>query len=332
MHTPATPILAAILLGLGAGALRAEGPVIIAHRGASGYLPEHTQEAVAMAHAQGADYIEQDLVLTKDGVPVVLHDVQIDTVTDVVDRFPDRKRDDGRWYALDFTLAELKTLNVTERKNPRTGEPALPGRFPVGVGTFRIPTFEEELNLIAGLNRSTGRRAGIYPEIKAAAWHRQQGADPSPVVLEILAKHGYTSKDDPCYVQCFEWAEVRRIREELGYRGRLILLLGGRPRNGDPDPTTAEGLDAIAPIIDGIGPALPLVIRPSDDGKFEPTDLVKLAHDRKLAVHPYTVRADALSSGVKDVDAVFRALFDDAKIDGVFTDHPDRGVQFLRSR
>lgn len=325
-------IAAAIVLGTAAGAVGADGPIVIAHRGASGYLPEHTQEAAAMAHAQGADYIEQDLVLSKDGVPVVLHDVQIDTVTDVAAKFPDRRRDDGRWYALDFTLAELKTLNVRERTDHRSGKAALPGRFPVGLGTFRIPTFEEELDLIAGLNRSTGRVAGIYPEIKAPAWHRAQGADPAPIVLKILADRGYDRKDAPCFLQCFEWPEVRRIRRELGYKGRLILLMGGRPAAGEPDPTTAAGLDAVATVVDGLGPALSLVVRPSPDGTFAATDLVRLAHERRLAVHPYTVRADALPPGIADAGAYFRLIFDVAGADGVFTDHPDRGVRFLRGR
>lgn len=139
--------------------------IVIAHRGASGYLPEHTLEAKAMAHAQGAHYIEQDLVLTKDDVPVVLHDIHIDTVTDVVEKFPTRKRDDGRYYALDFTLAELKTLRATERFNAVTGKQVYPNRFPKGQGRFEIATLAEELQLIQGLNHSTGRVAGIYPEI-----------------------------------------------------------------------------------------------------------------------------------------------------------------------
>ncbi|MFO0958096.1 MAG: glycerophosphodiester phosphodiesterase [Isosphaeraceae bacterium] len=319
----------AAVVSTGAGA---DGPIVIAHRGASGYLPEHTQEAVVLAHAQGADYIEQDLVLSKDGVPVVLHDVQIDTVTDVADRFPGRKRADGRWYAIDFTLDELKALNVTERKDHRTGKPALPGRFPVGVGSFRIPTFEEEIDLIEGLNRTTGRHAGIYPEIKAPAWHRGQGADPSRVVLEILKKRGYFGKEARCYVQCFEWAEVKRIREELGYSGRLIFLFGGRPFNGDPDPTLAAGLDKIAAVVDGLGPALPFVLRPSAEGKPGGADLMRLAHERKLEVHPWTVRSDALPANFEGVDGVYQALFHELRVDGLFTDHPAQAVGFLKGR
>src|SRR6266478_3317261 len=148
--------------------------IIIAHRGASGYLPEHTLEAKAVAHAMGADFLEQDLVLSMDGVPVVMHDIHVDTVTDVARRFPDRKRADGRYYAIDFTLAELKSLHITERFNPKTGRAVYEGRFPLWQSTFAIPTLEEELQLIQGLNRSTGRNVGIYPEIKSPSWHREK--------------------------------------------------------------------------------------------------------------------------------------------------------------
>ncbi len=302
-------------------------PVIIAHRGASGYVPEHTLEGVAMAHAMGADFIEQDLILSRDGVPVVLHDLQLDAVTDVAQMFPTRQRPDGHWYALDLDLAELKTLTVHERTNLKTGSPQFPGRVPQGQGTFRIPTLEEELELIAGLNRSTGRTAGIYPEMKAPAWHRDQGADLSAVVLPILARHGYATKSDPCYVQCFEFAEVRRIRNDLGYQGRLIQLLGGGQTPEGLDPTTAAGLDSFASLVDGIGPSLGQVFRHGPGGTPEPTDLVALAHARGMAVHPYTVRADALPPGLTRVEDFFRLIFGAVGVDGVFTDHPDRGVQ-----
>jgi len=166
-------------------------PLVVAHRGASGYLPEHTLAAKAYAHALGADFLEQDLVLTKDDVPVVLHDVHIDTVTDVAKQFPARKRADGRFYALDFTLAELKQLRVTERFNAKTGAPVFAKRFPAGLSEFHISTLEEELQLIQGLNRSTGRVVGIYPEIKqpevapgTGARHQQdRAADFGPLRL-----------------------------------------------------------------------------------------------------------------------------------------------------
>ncbi len=149
---------------------------VIAHRGAPGYLPEHTLAGVAMAHAMGADYIEQDVVLSRDGELLVLHDLTLDAVTDVAERFPGRERQDGRFYALDFDLAEIRTLRVHERRRA-DGEPAFPGRFARSDVTFRVPTLREEIALIQGLNRSTGRDVGVYVEPKSPAWHRAEGRD-----------------------------------------------------------------------------------------------------------------------------------------------------------
>ena len=155
----------------------AQDKIVIAHRGASGYLPEHSLPAKAMAHAMGADFIEQDLVLTRDNRLVVLHDLYLDAVTDVARVFPDRGRPDGHFYAIDFTLAELRRLALTERLVIEDGrsQPRFPGRFPPGQSSFRISTFEEEIELIQGLNRSTGRNVGLYPEIKSPAFHRHEG-------------------------------------------------------------------------------------------------------------------------------------------------------------
>ena len=308
--------------------------IVIAHRGASGYLPEHTIPAIAMAHAQGADYLEQDVVLSKDGVPVVLHDIHIDTVTDVAKRFPGRKREDGRYYAIDFTVAELKQLNASERFDPRTGAAVFAKRFPVGKGSFQIPTLEEELQVIQGLNRSTGRDVGVYPEIKEPAWHRTQGREISPIVLDLLARYGYRTKTDKVYVQCFDAAEVKRIRTELGYKGKLVQLIEGRrPLLDEHAPLrTAAGLREIAKVADGIGPALPDVVTRKDDGTVVPTSLVRDAQAAGLEVHPYTFRADALPAGVGSLEDLLRLALVDIGVDGVFTDHPDRAVAFVRSR
>ncbi|MEM7311532.1 MAG: glycerophosphodiester phosphodiesterase, partial [Planctomycetota bacterium] len=178
--------------------------LIIAHRGASGYLPEHTLPAVAMAHGLGADYIEQDVVLTKDKHPIVLHDIHLDTVTDVATKFPNRKREDGRYYAIDFELAEIRLLRVNERIDLATGKPVFPGRFPLGKSRFEIPTLAEEIELIQGLNKSTARDVGIYAEVKQPAWHRNAGFEISRIVIQVLKDYGYESKTDRAYLQCFD--------------------------------------------------------------------------------------------------------------------------------
>mgnify|MGYP000870219424 CR=1 FL=1 len=311
-------------------------PLVIAHRGASGYLPEHTLEAKAYAHALGADYIEQDLVLSKDDVPVVLHDIHLDTTTDVAQRFPDRKRADGRYYALDFTVAEMKQLRATERFNVKTGERVYPRRFPLGKSAFLISTLEEELQLIQGLNEATGRKAGIYPELKQPAWHRQQGRDLSRVVLPILARYGYATKADPCFLQCFELTEVRRLRGELGWQGRLVMLVGGGRKGEDGTDydqlCTASGLRELARVADGIGPSLGrLVSWTAGESSARLTPLARLVQAEKLALHPYTVRADDLPKACPSLDALHAALFRELRVDGVFTDFPDQTAAWLKA-
>jgi glycerophosphoryl diester phosphodiesterase len=313
-------------------------PLVVAHRGASGYLPEHTLEAKAYAHALGADYLEQDIVLTKDDVPVVLHDIYLDTVTDVAKKFSDRKRADGRYYALDLTLAELKQLHVSERFNAKTGAPVYARRYPSGAAPseFRISTLEEELQLIQGLNRSTGRTAGIYPEIKQPKWHRAQGHDISRIVVPILLRYGYATKTDPCFVQCFELAEVKRLRQEIGWQGRIIMLIEGKAKGDDGTDyaaiCTPSGLKELAKIADGIGPAIGRIVSwPAAGAAPKFTDLVTLAHAEKLAVHPYTIRRDDLPKNCPSLDALHAALFREAGIDGVFTDFTDLTVAWLRT-
>lgn len=306
-------------------------PIIIAHRGASGYLPEHTLEAKAMAHAMGAHFIEQDVVLSKDDVPVILHDIHVDTVSDVATRFPGRQRTDGRYYALDFTLDELKQLRVCERFNVKTGKQIYPKRFPQGSSHFQIPTLEEEIQLIQGLNQSTGRRVGIYPEIKQPAWHQKEGHDISRIVLPILQKYGYKEKKDLCYIQCFEHDELKRLRGELGWQGRLIMLMGnGQKGPGNSDYRhlrTLEGLAELSEIADGIGPEIGTVI----NAKREITELIKNAHACKLKVHPYTLRVDELPKFVETADELLDLLFNQAGIDGLFSDFPDVGIQWLKA-
>ncbi len=304
-------------------------PMIIAHRGASGYLPEHTLEAKTMAYAMGADYIEQDVVLTRDDVPIVVHDIILDTVTNVAEVFPDRARDDGHFYAIDFTLAEIKRLKVHERLDPQTGDPAFPGRFPLeAVVGFQIPTLEEEIVMIQGLNRSTGRAVGLYPELKEPAFHQREGKDIGPIVLELLGRYGYTRRQDRVFVQCFDPAYLRYLRETLGTDLKLIQLVS----SAQAALVTPQGLDEIAAYADGIGPSLSLVL--SFDGQGQPhyTGLVEQAHARGLVVHAYTGLADALPPGAPSFERLLEAAFVGAGLDAIFTDHPDRAVAFLRAQ
>ena len=327
-------VLTAALL-LAAPAAVADGPVVIAHRGASGYLPEHTLESKALAHGLGADFLEQDVVLTRDGVPIVLHDLVLDELTDVASVFPGRARADGRFYAIDFTLEEIRRLRQHERRVPGTGGLRWPGRFDApGVG-FRIHTLAEELDFIAGLNRTSGRRAGIYPEIKEPAWHRAEGKDITRAVLDVLAAAGYTRRGDPAYLQCFDPRELERIRFELESDLTLVQLIGGAgdvPGVDFAAMQTAEGLDRVATYAQGIGPHLSHLA--SLDPGREPvsTGLVARAHARGLVVHPYTFRLEQLAGLGLTADGLHRWLFDAEGADGLFSDQPDVTRRWLDQR
>ena len=312
-------------------------PLVIAHRGASGYLPEHTLEAAAYAYAAGADYIEQDLILSRDGVLVVSHDIHIDTTTDVAARFPARKRADGRYYAIDFTWDELRTLKVNERVDAQTGRPVFPARFPSraddGAG-FRLCRFEEQVALIAGLNRSTGRRVGLYPELKEPSWHRREGRDPGAALLASLAQHGFSGIDDPVFIQCFEPDELKRLKRELHSPFKQIQLIGDvREETNGVDYAaiiTPAGLREVASYAVGIGPHLGLIasgVTPEGKPKF--TSLVADAHAAGLLVHPYTFRADTLPPGVPEFELLLEIFLRHAGIDGGFFDQPDLAVRFL---
>lgn len=330
-------LLAALALAVvSSGFAQTPRPLVIAHRGASGYLPEHTLAAKAYAHALGADFLEQDLVLSKDGVPIVLHDIHVDTVTDVARKFPERKRADGRYYALDFTVAELKQLRVSERFNAKTGQPVFAKRYPSATSPsfFQLSTFEEELQLIHGLNRSTGRAAGIYPELKQPKWHHDNGVDISRAVLPILARYGYATKADPCFLQCFEIAEVRRLRQELGWKGRLVMLIEGKGKGEDGTDhdylCTEAGVKELARLVDGIGPSIPRLVTWNAEGKTKFSALASLARANGLALHPYTIRIDELPRNCPSGDALHAALFGELRIDGVFTDFTDVTSAWLK--
>lgn len=303
-------------------------PLIIAHRGASGYLPEHTLEAKRLAHEMRADYLEQDVVAASDDELVVLHDVHLDRVTDVAERFPGRSRKDGRFYVRDFDLAELRRLRVRDRRNA-DGSAVYPTRPPVPGGDYRLHTLREELAFIGQLNAESEHVAGIYTEIKRPAWHREQGIDLSPRVLEALQTAGYDRRGHRAYLQCFDATELRRIRHELGSDLKLVQLVG---ENDWHESTTdfdllrsRRGLRELAGTVDAVGPWLEqLYQRPGDDAAPEMTGLTAVAHDLGLAVHPYTFRLDDLPDGFGDFASLVHYFAGVLCVDGLFTDFPDR--------
>ncbi|MEL4889081.1 glycerophosphodiester phosphodiesterase [Pectobacterium betavasculorum] len=325
--------------------------IVIAHRGASGYLPEHTLPAKAMAYAQGVDYLEQDLVLTKDNALIVLHDHYLDRVTDVAERFPQRARKDGRFYAIDFTLKEIKSLKFTEGFDIKDGKlvQSYPNRFPMWKSDFRIHTFQEEIEFIQGMNHSTGKNIGLYPEIKAPWFHHQEGKDIARETLAVLKQYGYTEKNDRVFLQSFDVAELKRIKTELQPQMKMDLNLiqliaytdwhetyekqaNGTWVNYNYDWMQQPGaMKQIATYADGIGPDYHMLVQKgSTPDNITFTNMVKEAHQHKLQVHPFTARADRLPTYAKDIDQLYDILYYQAGVDGLFTDFPDKAVDFLK--
>ncbi len=334
------PSLAGLLFTLASATVSAQTEkIVIAHRGASGYLPEHTLAAKAMAYAMGAHYIEQDLVMTRDDQLIVLHDITLDRTTDVAQRFPGRARADGRYYAIDFDLAEIRQLQATEGFRLVDGErqTGYPNRFPLAQSSFTVPTFAEEIELIQGLNHSTGRDVGIYPEIKQPEFHRAEGKDISSAVVAMLRRYGYTSEEHKVYLQTFSFAELQIISSEIlpeaGIDIRLIQLL--RDPDAYPWIFEAGGMRILARHAQGIGPAHPLIIDPeSTPDDLRISQLVERAHAAGLAVHPYTFRADPgqLPAYADSFAGLLEKHYFTAGVDGLFTDFPDLAVQFLQAR
>ncbi len=330
-----------------------EDVLVIGHRGASGYRPEHTLAAYELAARMGADYIEPDLVTTADGVLVARHEPEIGGTTDVAQRpeFADRKTTkivDGTpvtgWFAEDFTLAELKTLRAVERI------PELRPHNTIYDGRFEIPTFQEVVDLSRRLSRELGRPIGLYIETKHPTNFAEQGLPLEPALVKALDRNGLNRPNAKVYVQSFEVGNLKQLDRKL--RVPLVQLVGasGAPydfvHSGDPrtydDLVTRKGLAEIARYADGLGPALDRVIPRTDDGGLgEPTALVDDAHRVGLDVHPWTFRAeneflptDLRSSGDPaewgDVFGLYEAFLATG-VDGVFADHPDIAVEALRS-
>ena len=311
-------MLLLMLAASAAAVQRPAGLIIIGHRGASGHRPEHTLASYRLAAEMGADFIEPDLVSTKDGVLIARHENEIGGTTDVADRFTDRKTTktvDGQaitgWFSEDFTLAEIKTLKAKERLATRSH--AYDGQFPVA-------TFDEVIELAKALGRELGRPIGIYPETKHPTYFRGIGLPLEDRLLAALDRHGWNTEGAPVFIQSFE-TNLREIGPQT--RIKLIQLIESKV------PTNEE-LRAIKSYADGIGPSTRLVIPAAADGTLlEPNDLVARAHAAGLLVHVWTLRSEpAFLSPFYggDVGVEFRR-FRDLGVDGIFTDFPDAAAR-----
>ena len=357
-------VLASVLVLLAAGAASANAgspehaaaaagkdgrPLVIAHRGASGYRPEHTLAAYRLGARLGADYVEPDLVSTKDGVLVARHENEISGTTDVADHpeFADRrttKTIDGvaftGWFTEDFTLAELKTLRAKERI------PALRPGNTVYDGRFQVPTFQEVIDLTRRLSRRLGRRIGIYPETKHPSYFRSIGLPLEPRLVRSLRRNGLDGRRAKVFIQSFETANLKALDRRLDVP--LVQLLGtptSRPYDftlaGDQrtyaDLATPAGLEEIARYADGVGPSKDYIVpRDAAGASLPPTRFVDDAHEAGLLVHPYTfrnentflpleLRSSADPAAYGNARAEYRQFFR-LGVDGVFSDNPDTAV------
>jgi glycerophosphoryl diester phosphodiesterase len=313
------------------------GFLVIAHRGASGYRPEHTLEAYRLAIRMGADFIEPDLVSTKDGVLVARHENEISGTTDVATRSEFAGRRTTKtvggaattgWFTEDFTLAELRTLRARERLPlVRPANTRFDGRFP-------IPTFQEVVDLARSESRRRGRTIGVYAETKHPTYFRSIGLALEPPLVRALERNGLTGKHDPVILQSFETASLRALGMRIDVRLVQLLDAVGRPDDldlaGDPrtyaDLATAAGLRWIARYADAVGVHKSLVGRP----------LVRDAHRVGLDVHAWTFRAENRFLAAEhrvgsdpnargDITAEYDRFFT-LGVDGVFSDHPDTAV------
>jgi glycerophosphoryl diester phosphodiesterase len=336
-------------------------PLVIGHRGASGERPEHTLAAYQLAIAQGADFIEPDLVLTRDGVMIARHEPVLDATTDVATKFPASRKAtrnlDGvpttAYFASDFTLAEIKTLRAVQPNAARSK---------AYDGLFEIPTLDE----IIALAKAANGRVGIYPEIKHSTFHAVElgfGANTFEDKLLVTLHAAFSdSAGAPVFIQSFEVANLQYLRSRT--RIRLVQLIDADDVNADgsmslvppyrqpydfvvkndprtfADLLTAEGLDFVRTYADAIGPWKPYLVKTVNDGVDRSGDgilgindrrvdgstgVVERAHARGLMVHTWTFRNDASGYGFQDPVAEM-AYYMRLGVDGVFTDFPATGV------
>jgi glycerophosphoryl diester phosphodiesterase len=342
--------------------LQGQKPIVIGHRGASGYRPEHTLAAYALAIRMGADYIEPDLVSTRDGELVARHEnaiaivdssgAVIEATTDVAERpeFKDlltTKTIDGEkirgWFTEDFTLAELKTLRAKERL------PKLRPQSAKFDGQFQIPTLQEIIDLAKRSSQDHDRQIGIYPETKHPTYHDSIGLSLEEPLLKILATNGYTDQNDPIFIQSFEIQNLKELSHKT--RVRLVQLLGSAAEQPYDfvirghlatygDLATPQGLQEIATYANGIGPSKRLIVPaivPGEKGDVTQilspsTTLVQDAHQANLMVHPYTFRNEAffLARNYHNNPLQEYSQFFSLGIDGVFSDFPDTAKQALQ--
>jgi glycerophosphoryl diester phosphodiesterase len=308
-------------------------PLVIAHRGASGYRPEHTLASYELAIEMGADFIEPDLVSTKDHILIARHENEISATTDVA-AHPElasrkaTKKIDGQevtgWFTEDFTLAEIETLRAKER---------LPFRDQKYNGQFEVPTFADVINLAKRKSVETGRTIGIYPETKHPTYFRSINLPLEEPLLDALQKAGYRGRTAPVYIQSFEVGNLKRLRKLTDLSLIQLMEAEGKPWDFAVtyhDMATPAGLREIAKYADGIGPDKRMIVPEGPDHHLlSPTSLVEDAHTAGLLVHPWTFRSDGtfLAPEYKGDPGKEYDQFFSLGVDGLFSDFSDTAVR-----
>ncbi|MGI5245321.1 glycerophosphodiester phosphodiesterase [Dactylosporangium sp. CA-139066] len=323
-------------------------PLVIGHRGASGHRPEHTIGSYTLAIELGADFIEPDLVPTKDGQLVARHENEIGGTTDVSTKpqFASRKTTktvDGvavtGWFTEDFTLAELKTLRAIERL------PAVRPHNAIYNGLFEIPTFQEVIDLAREQGRKVGRTIGVYPETKHPTYFRGIGLELEPLVAKVLKRNGLAGRNAAAFLQSFEPTSIKKLRGLVDTPSVVLLDQVGQPfdfkTSGDPrtwaDLATPAGLDYLKAFTDGVGATKNLVIaRDADGNLLQPTALIHDAHARGLKVHSWTFRNEnqflPLNLRTSTDPNAWGNILEEVRIflaaglDGLFADYADTAV------
>ncbi|MBD2522872.1 glycerophosphodiester phosphodiesterase [Nostoc sp. FACHB-133] len=327
-------------------AISTTSPIIIAHRGASGYRPEHTLAAYELAIALGADYIEPDLVSTKDGVLIARHENEISETTDVASHTEFARRQttkiiDGEsktgWFTEDFTLAEVKTLRAKER----IGQ--LRSQNTAYDGLFEIPTLQEIIDLVKRKSAEINRAIGIYPETKHPTYFKSIGLALEPPLLATLTANGYEGANAPVFIQSFEVSNLQDLSTKTDLPLVQLLNNSGKPNDfvvsGDErtyaDLVTASGLREIAKYAQAVGVHKNLLVPRDSSGKLRrhkaacrqisPTSLVTDAHTAGLLVHAWTFRNEDyfLPLDFQGNPQGEYELFFSLGVDGVFSDYPD---------
>ncbi|AGH96660.1 glycerophosphodiester phosphodiesterase [Pseudobdellovibrio exovorus] len=314
-----------------------QAPLIIAHRGASGYRPEHTLESYKLAIEMGADFIEPDLVMTKDKVLVARHENEISETTNVAEKFPSRKKTktiDGQeitgWFTEDFTLKELKTLRAKER---------LEFRDQSFNGKFEVPTFDEILVFLKAESKKHKRVIGVYPETKHPSYFASIGLPMENAVVDALKKHDLNHEKSAVYLQAFELDILKKLKDLTPVS---LVFLYGSPKESPydfilakdkrtfADLTKPAALKELAKTVHGIGPHKSYIIPTNSFGeRLKPTTLVADAHAAGLVVHPYTFRKEEIflpATYKGDAIAEYIEFFQQG-VDGVFSDFTDQAIQ-----